>query len=66
MKVKIKTSLAGLDFSYVEGDEPDLPDAIAQQWVSAGVAELLVEEKKTSEDSSEESEKQVKRKKKVE
>lgn len=38
MKVKLKTSLSGLDFSYKKGDEVDLEDKKAKEWIEAGVA----------------------------
>lgn len=38
MKVKLKTSLSGLDFSYKKGDEVELEDKKAKEWIEAGVA----------------------------
>lgn len=38
MKVKINTSLSGLNFSYKKGDEVELEDKRAKEWIKAGVA----------------------------
>lgn len=38
MKVRINTSLSGLNFSYKKGDEVELEDKRAKQWIKAGVA----------------------------
>lgn len=38
MKVKIKTSLSGLDFSYKKGEAVELEDKKAKEWIAAGVA----------------------------
>lgn len=38
MKIKLKTSLSGLDFSYKKGDEVELEDKKAKEWIEAGVA----------------------------
>jgi hypothetical protein len=44
-KVKMKTSMAGLDFSLVPGDQIEVRDDIAKAWVDADIAELVEEEK---------------------
>lgn len=38
MKIKLKTSLSGIDFSYKKGDEVELEDKKAKEWIEAGVA----------------------------
>lgn len=38
MKVKINTSLSGLNFSYKKGDEVEIEGKRAKQWIKAGVA----------------------------
>lgn len=38
MKVKINTSLSGLNFSYKKGDEVEIEDKRAKEWIRAGVA----------------------------
>ena len=45
MTVKLKTSLSGLDFSYKKGEEVELEDKKAKEWIEAGVAtEVKVKE----------------------
>jgi len=39
MKIKLKVSLSGVDFSYYAGEEADVDVAVAKQWVEAGYAE---------------------------
>lgn len=39
MKVKIKTSCAGVSFSYTSGQIIDVPDKIAKDLIKAGHAE---------------------------
>lgn len=41
----MKTSMAGLDFSLVPGDQIEVRDDIAKAWVDADIAELVEEEK---------------------
>ncbi|MGF7186649.1 hypothetical protein GGQ84_002773 [Desulfitispora alkaliphila] len=38
MKVKIKSSLSGLDFSYKKGEEVELSENRGKTWIKAGVA----------------------------
>jgi hypothetical protein len=44
MKIRMLTSMAGTNFSHNRGDEVEYPDAIAQRYVDAGIAELVREE----------------------
>lgn len=46
-KVIMKTSMAGLTFSYVPGDELEVSDEIAKAWVEADIAEMVEEQKST-------------------
>jgi len=41
MKIKLKVSLSGVDFSYYAGEETDVDEAVAKQWVEAGYAENI-------------------------
>lgn len=41
MKIKLKVSLSGLNFSYHEGQEIDIDDVIGKQWVEANYAEPI-------------------------
>jgi hypothetical protein len=64
LKVRIKTSLAGLDFSYVNGDEAELPDEMAKSWIKAGVAEsgegfVVVDDQENTENAETENGKQT-------
>jgi len=40
-KVKLLTSMAGIDFSHNQGDVIDCSDAEAQRYVAAGIAEAI-------------------------
>lgn len=42
-KVKMLTSMAGLDFSYLPGEELNVPDDVAQAWHDAKLAEIVEE-----------------------
>jgi hypothetical protein len=42
---KMKTSMAGLNFSYSFGEEVEVSDDVAKAWVEADIAELVEEEK---------------------
>jgi len=46
MKIKFKTSIAGLDFVYGGGEVIDLPTADAQYWIREGYATEFKEDKK--------------------
>ncbi|SCY25386.1 hypothetical protein [Alkaliphilus peptidifermentans] len=55
MKVRINTSLSGLNFSYKKGEEVDMEERKAKEWIKAGVAvEVKVQEatKKTANNAS--------------
>lgn len=45
MKVKLLTSMAGIDFSHNAGDEIDCNEAEAKRFIEAGIAEPIVEKK---------------------
>ncbi len=45
MRVKMKTSLSGLNFSYKKGEEIELEKDRGEEWVKAGVAEELANKK---------------------
>lgn len=38
MKIKLKVSLSGINFSYYEGQEIDIEDDIGKQWIEANYA----------------------------
>ena len=38
VKVKLKTSLSGLTFSYKKGDEVEIDEKKGRAWIAAGVA----------------------------
>lgn len=40
-KVKLLTSIAGIDFSHNQGDEIDCNDAEAKRYIEAGIAEPI-------------------------
>jgi hypothetical protein len=44
-KVKMKTSMAGNNFSYAYGDEIEVSKEIADAWEAAGIAEKVEETK---------------------
>ena len=44
-KVKLLTSMAGIDFSHNSGDIIDCNDAEAKRFIEAGIAEPYVEPK---------------------
>lgn len=39
MKVRLLTSMAGIDFSHNQGDEIDCNEAEAKRFIEAGIAE---------------------------
>ena len=41
MRIKMKTAIAGKDFSYSPGDIADIEDEEATRWVDAGHAERV-------------------------
>jgi len=41
MKILLKVSLSGVDFSYYAGEEVDVDDAVAKQWIEADYAETI-------------------------
>jgi hypothetical protein len=41
MKVRIKVSLSGTDFSYHAGQETDIEESVAKQWIEADYAEAI-------------------------
>lgn len=41
MKIKLKVSLSGLNFSYYEGQEIDMDEGIAKEWIKASYAEQI-------------------------
>jgi hypothetical protein len=41
MKIKLKESISGLEFSYKPGDEVTIDDAEGTRWVNAGIAEVI-------------------------
>ena len=41
MKIKHKVSLSGVDFSYHAGEEADIDDVVAKQWIEADYAENI-------------------------
>lgn len=41
MKIKLKVSLSGLNFSYYEGQEIDMDEDIAKEWIKANYAEQI-------------------------
>jgi len=41
MKIKLKVSLSGINFSYYEGQEIDIDDAVGKQWIKANYAEQI-------------------------
>lgn len=43
MKIKLKVSLSGVDFSYRAGEEADIDMAVAKQWIEADYAENITE-----------------------
>jgi hypothetical protein len=44
-KVKMKTSMAGMEFSYLPGQEVEVRNDVAEAWKEAGLAEIIEEEK---------------------
>lgn len=44
MQIKFLVSTAGMDFSYSEGQEVEVPDELAQQFVDCGHAEVVQEQ----------------------
>lgn len=44
-KVRLLTSMAGIDFSHNRGDEIDCNEAEAKRFIEAGIAEPIVPEK---------------------
>lgn len=45
MKVKLLTSMAGIDFSHNAGDEIDCNEAEAKRFIEAGIAEPVVQKR---------------------
>ena len=41
MKIRLKVSLSGVDFSYHAGEEVDVDDVVAKQWIEADYAENI-------------------------
>ena len=41
MKILLKVSLSGVNFSYHAGEEVDVDEAVAKQWIEAGYAENI-------------------------
>jgi len=41
MKIKLKVSLSGVDFSYYAGEEVDVDEVVAKQWIEADYAENI-------------------------
>lgn len=41
MKIRIKISLSGTDFSYYAGQEVEVDDIIAKDWIDADYAEIV-------------------------
>jgi len=41
MKILLKVSLSGVDFSYYAGEEADVDEVVAKQWIDAGYAETI-------------------------
>ena len=41
MKILLKVSLSGVNFSYHAGEEVDVDEAVAKQWIEAGYAETM-------------------------
>jgi len=41
MKVRLLTSMAGIDFSHNQGDEIDCNEAEAKRFIEAGIAEPI-------------------------
>lgn len=41
MKVKIKRSIAGTEFSYYPGQEIDIDEDLARKWQESGIAEPI-------------------------
>ena len=48
MKVRMRTSIAGRTYSYSPGSVVDVPDAEAQRWISAGIAEPVRAKRETA------------------
>lgn len=45
MNIRLKVSMAGKDFSFFVGQEVNVDDKTAKQWIEAGVAEAVKIEK---------------------
>ena len=45
MKVRLLTSMAGIDFSHNQGDEIDCNEAEAKRFIEAGIAEPIATSK---------------------
>ena len=41
MKIKLKVSLSGVNFSYHAGEEVDVDNVVAKQWIEADYAENI-------------------------
>lgn len=46
VRVKMKTSMAGANFSYQPGQEIEVENEVAAAWEEAGIAEIIEEPKK--------------------
>jgi hypothetical protein len=46
-KVKMLTSMGGLNFSYQFGEEVEVSDEVAKAWIEAEIAEAVEEKKAT-------------------
>ena len=43
MKIRLKVSLSGVNFSYHAGEEVDVDNVVAKQWIEADYAETITE-----------------------
>lgn len=44
-RVRMRSAIANRNFSYPDGAEVDVPGETAQQWIAAGIADLIAEER---------------------
>ncbi len=43
-RVRVLTPVANRNFSFADGETPDIPGELASQWVAAGIAEYVTTE----------------------
>lgn len=58
MKIKLLTSLAGVDFSYAAGDVVELSEDDSQRLIERGLAEVVAKKKAVSREKVSEKEKE--------